>query len=138
MKLMHKLTVKLRLKNSLLSSSENFFFRSFLPALRYLKMWRAELSWSSLNEHLINHPYNAPSLSFFLSRFHLSVVFVISPKKKASFFSLLRFSWSVDLLMAIKISQKINVVVPVQFFLILLSPTAASFIHPRSMVCDNG
>lgn len=175
MKLMHKLTVKESSWKILsLSSSgglvrvarvcvESFVARfpflfcclGFCVALRrYLKMRRAELSWSSLNEHLINHPYNASvalfaaaSLAFF-AFFSFPLVcrdplvsFVIFKKivfcvELFLLFTIQRTSYFVffvvgRLLMAIKISQKINVlfvfVVPVQFLFFLCCSLAASF-----------
>lgn len=125
----------------------SYFFYSFLlfgRGERCLKMWRVELSWSSLNEHLINHPYNASVAS-------LLVLFLLFPtclsrvrlfrylqKKKEEFkffylsfflcfflfhndlvFFLFLFFLVGRLLMAIKISQKIRKKKSTFFFVVV-------------------
>lgn len=160
MKLMHKLTVKetrgwksffgicvVRRLLFLLSTA------IAVVVARYLqKTWRTELSWSSLNEHLINHPYNARCLSLLFPLPLVSVAFVIFKKSFNSFYhkkfssccsAWLYFRFVVGrLLMAIKISQKINVLASFRrstpIFPLFFSYSSRARFIPRSMVCDNG
>lgn len=134
MKLMHKLTVKeprlCVFLWDLCRSSITFFLLSTAAdaaaVARYLlKTLRLELSWSSLNEHLINHPYNALSLSASLCHLSLSLslehkLFFYHKKTSSSLFCSVFFSWSVDCWWQLKYLKKstflLLFVVPVQFF----------------------
>lgn len=152
MKLMHKLTVK-EPKQKILVSLWSFFFFCFFvvdslsaAVARYLKMRRVELSWSSLNEHLINHPYNA-SLFSSCSLLLFPTCLCRSPfrylQKKSlllnsfhNFFLRRFFLWSVDCWWQLKYLKKSTSSFQSNFY--SSSTRCCCLFIPRSMVCDNG